>query len=87
MTHTEEKQHVCPDCDQRFARASYIKQDGYLKRHKLTHTEEKQHACPDCGKRFERASYIKQHMLIYTGETRTSRMWFEVDAAVKLRCP
>ena len=53
FTHTEEKQHVCPECDKRFVRASYIKQ------HMLIHTGEKQHACPDCDKRFGQASNLK----------------------------
>ena len=35
LTHTEEQQHACPDCDQWFTRASD------LKIQMLTHTEEK----------------------------------------------
>ena len=32
LTHTGDKQHACPECDERFVQAST------LKRHKLTHT-------------------------------------------------
>ena len=32
LTHTGEKQHICPECSKRFAQTSYLKQ------HMLTHT-------------------------------------------------
>ena len=64
LIHTGEKQHVCPECDQRFTQAVLLSRD-----HMLIHTGDKQHVCPECDKRFRRCCYIsRDHMLIHTGD-------------------
>ena len=93
----EKKQHVCPECDKRFARAgysqgsqvnSYRRKNMYVKTG--TKNMHKLHACPECGKRFARDSYIKQHLLIHTGvknNMHVQNVVQEVAAAIQQRCP
>ena len=63
LIHTGEKQHLCPECSKRFARA------GDLKTHMLIHTGGKQHLCPVCGKSFAVAYGLNVHMLTHTEKT------------------
>lgn len=64
LTHTNEKPHVCPDCEERFTRPDN------LKRHKRIHTGEKPHRCPmpSCGERFAESGQLKAHKLRHTDE-------------------